>query len=383
MFHSGEKCSGEENQDRRFRSRMGIPMTNKAATRSKTKALHEERAASQSSILRGREPGGAPPTANGLSSARQVSRFEINWRNILVPVDFSPASRRGLQFAGSIAGSFASFLHLLHVIEPPVMPQWGYVHLALREAKLRRAAAQELKSWGSGTGLSPQLIAATEIRSGIARSEICQAAVEAAADLIVMASHGLGFQHALLGSTAERVVRGAPCHVLVIQDYSGRAGPTGPQVFSPRRLVLTTDFSTQSLSAFPYATALARKFGAAVTLLHVVPSHLPLELSQLGVVVREQRLLREAREQMSKTHEKHFQGDSLIQPVVLVGAPAHDICTTAKNLRADLIVMSTHGHTGLKHYLLGSVVENVLRHAPCPMLVIRQAMPDTPGRRKP
>lgn len=98
-----------------------------------------------------------------MSASRDTPIFEISWNNILVPIDFSPASRRGLRFASAIADRFAAPLHLLHVIEPPVLPQWGYTCLALREATLRRAAAQELKRWPSESAVSPRLSAAVTL----------------------------------------------------------------------------------------------------------------------------------------------------------------------------------------------------------------------------
>src|SRR6188768_3240268 len=68
----------------------------------------------------------------------------IELNKILAPVDFSVASRYGLAFAGIVAERFRARLRLLHVVEPPSLPEWGYVHLAIREAKLRRAAEERL-----------------------------------------------------------------------------------------------------------------------------------------------------------------------------------------------------------------------------------------------
>ncbi len=62
----------------------------------------------------------------------------------------------------------------------------------------------------------------------------------------------------------------------------------------------------------------------------------------------------------------------LDKPVIRIGQPFHEIATGAKTLKADLIVVSTHGYTGLKHVLLGSTAERVVRHAPCPVLTVRR-----------
>jgi nucleotide-binding universal stress UspA family protein len=77
------------------------------------------------------------PESKGIGSTRRPA-IELN--AILAPIDFSPASRRGLAFAAGVAVPFHRELHLLYVVEPPSLPEWGYVHLAIKEAKLRRKA---------------------------------------------------------------------------------------------------------------------------------------------------------------------------------------------------------------------------------------------------
>jgi nucleotide-binding universal stress UspA family protein len=309
------------------------------------------------------------PENKGVGSARGPA-IELN--NILAPIDFSSASRHGVAFAGAIAERFRSRLHLLFVVEPPSLPEWGYAHLPLREARLRRAAEEKLPQFPLECGIDPRLVCSSEVRSGDADLKICKTAAEENIDLIVMASHGLGgFKHAFIGSTAERVVRDAPCPVLTVRD---RALPMHPEktAFAPKRILVTTDFSEASKKAIPYTAALARKFEASVTLLYVVPSQLPSELSHIGIVLEEKRIVEEARARLPRFHEAELDPHLHVETLVLNGGPAHEICHTAETMQTDLIVMSTHGHTGLKHFVLGSVTENVVRHAPCPVLVVRE-----------
>ena len=122
---------------------------------------------------------------------------------------------------------------------------------------------------------------------------------------------------------------------------------------------------------FPYAVALARKFEATLLLLYVVPAHLPAELSHIGFVLEERRLLSEAHERMPRFRQAEFDPHLPVEALVLNGGPAHEICRTAETQAAGLIIMATQGHAGLKHFLVGSVTENVVRHAPCPVLVVR------------
>ena len=133
-----------------------------------------------------------------------------------------------------------------------------------------------------------------------------------------------------------------------------------------------TDFSEASLAACEKAVDLARQCGAKLTVLHVyanplmaegfayVPDPRPELERMLGDVANEELPIAVARE-------------------LRVGAPAETIVEFAREHNCDLIVMGTHGRTGLSHLLMGSVAENVVRHAPCPVMVVRpQPKPDQP-----
>jgi nucleotide-binding universal stress UspA family protein len=310
------------------------------------------------------------PESKGTGSS-QSPTIELN--SILAPIDFSLTSRHGLAFAAAVATRFRSQIHIVYVAEPPSLPQWGYAHLPIREAKLRRAAGERLPQFVVESGIDPTLVRSTTVRSGGADLEICEAAVERKADLIVIASHGLGgVKHALIGSTAERVVRHAPCPVLTVRDRAFATEKTEQPFFAPRRILVTTDFSEASKAALPYAAALARNFEASLTLVHVVPSHLPAQLSHIGIIFEEERMLAAARERLPRFREAELDPHVHVESLVLHGGAVHEICAAANRQHADLIVISTHGYTGLNRFTLGSVTENVVRHAPCAVLVVRE-----------
>ncbi len=313
------------------------------------------------------------PNPESPSSKSPPGPAAIQLNRILVPVDFSPASRHGVAFAAILGERFQSRLHLLHVIEPPLLPQWGYAHLARRDAKLSHAAAERMLQFPAESGIDPQLICSTDILIGEADNKICEAAAKNSSDLIVLASHGLGgLPHVVLGSTAESVVRRAPCSVLTVRDCTIRETGAGTPRFGLKRILVTTDFSNESKKAFPYAVALARRFDASLVLLTVVPAHLPMGLGQIGSVYEEKRLLAEAHEQMPQFRQAEFDPELHVETLVLNGGPAHEICRTAATLSVDLIVMATHGRTGLRHLVLGSMTEHVVRHSPCPVLAVRE-----------
>ena len=144
--------------------------------------------------------------------------------------------------------------------------------------------------------------------------------------------------------------------------------------FRVEKILVPTDFSTCSKKALQYAIPLAKLYGASIALLTVVPSmsyaagglggidYVPIELDMRSEAERNLGALTADTKLDIATAEKFVQ----------TGAPGNEIVSFAKSLPADLIVISTQGHTGLKHALLGSVAEYVVRHAPCPVLVVRE-----------
>jgi nucleotide-binding universal stress UspA family protein len=208
------------------------------------------------------------------------------------------------------------------------------------------------------------------VADGVPFDEIAKAATEWEADLIVIATHGYtGLKHVLLGSTAERVVRHAPCPVLVVR---GR-GKRGVKVdFSPdkvRSILVPVDFSEASLDALPHALALARRSEAQVTLLYVMePFHEDMFLDSAQI----QRVAKvAAHERLGRLADATKKSWPRTGRELRNGRPVPTITALAKRTNADLIVMGTHGRTGLQRGLIGSVAERVLREAPCPVLVVR------------
>lgn len=133
------------------------------------------------------------------------------------------------------------------------------------------------------------------------------------------------------------------------------------------------DFSDASRAAMEVAVDLARRFGATLTLLHAYP--VPGYTFPDGSVVASPRMLQELAEQATR-HLADWQRDAekLGAPKVeihtAVGEPAGEIVAWAKERSLDLLVLGTHGRTGLEHALMGSVAERVVRRARCPVLTV-------------
>jgi nucleotide-binding universal stress UspA family protein len=154
------------------------------------------------------------------STLPPISVVEVNLRKILVPIDFSEPSRKAMQYAHLFAKQFNAEVLLLHVIEftPLPAPPLAVVQDETTQASLHESAAKELGKWRDAIG--SQAMVRASVRNGLsAHAEIVNAAAEGNIDLIVLGTRGrTGLAHLLIGSTAERVVRHAPCPVLVVRE---------------------------------------------------------------------------------------------------------------------------------------------------------------------
>lgn len=146
---------------------------------------------------------------------------ELKLASILVPIDFSARSKKALAYALPFAKQFGAKLILLHVVEPVVTPDFATSFpLAIESDKVEAASKGRLERIVKQQAIDPKLVEKTLVRQGSPFREIVDAARTLKSDLIIISTHGYtGLKHALLGSTAERVVRHAPCPVLVVREH--------------------------------------------------------------------------------------------------------------------------------------------------------------------
>ena len=195
------------------------------------------------------------------------------------------------------------------------------------------------------------------------------------ADLIVIATHGYtGYKRVFLGSTAERVVQHSRCPVLVVRlharRWDGASDPRTRTGFRLAKILVPTDFSECSRAGFDCGLQLARDFNAELRLVHVINPH-AYPFGDKYAALDAAQLLREtedaAQKQMRSMAAKAKPAYSVR---VIHGVRRQSKFATRPNEDVDLIVISTHGRTGLGHILIGSVAEHVVRYAHCPVLVI-------------
>lgn len=265
-------------------------------------------------------------------------------RRVLLPTDYSETAQRALAVARRFADAHDAELHVLYARVPgddvncPTDPD--------SEAWLGGPARHVVQAEREGDSVAGVILGYAD---------------EVGADLVVMGTHGrTGIERAVLGSVAEKIVRRARCPVLTVPPTAGTD--------AVERIVVPVDFSEHARLALTHAAALAAEFGAHIDALHVVydvnvPSAYGLE--PLGIVGPE--VLDRSREALAALVAEVVAPGTRWEAHTEIGYAASVIASFAERRDADLIVMTTHGWTGLKHFLLGSVTEKVVRHAACPV----------------
>ena len=155
---------------------------------------------------------------SGTGAAREARKQAFDVRNVLVPVDFSENAEAAAQYASDLAQKFGAKLHLMHVVEPAsFVNDLTNVPFTLSDKQLEATAMTDLEAL-STRFVDPGVQASWMVKRGKGYLEIVKAAKELKADMIVISTHGYtGLKHTIMGSTAERVVRHAPCPVLVLR----------------------------------------------------------------------------------------------------------------------------------------------------------------------
>jgi nucleotide-binding universal stress UspA family protein len=306
-------------------------------------------------------------------SVKQSMPATLQIRNVLVAIDFSAPSLEAIEAALPLIKHFGANLGLVHVFEPDYpASSMVAIPLVVPELEVGKGVRRQLRDVAANYSVPLRRENIHAIK-GRPFEEICRLAQEINIDLIVIATRGnTGLRHLVLGSTAERVVRYSPCPVLVVRGSDSKKKPAR-QLATFRKILVPVDFSDCSTKGLDYAKALAREFKAKLILLHSIALQyyvasdeyarydLPLLLEQTEKVAKQQM-----RDLVQQTNWNGIELETSIQ----IGHAGQQICAEASDRKADLIAISTHGRTGFEHVLLGSTAEYVVRHAPCPVLVV-------------
>ncbi len=291
---------------------------------------------------------------------------------ILFPTDFSTCAEAAFAHAAHLARQYGAALHVLNVnVRALHAPDDPMDFLDLQQDAQNPGLLSDERAVLTKTAGKDVPVIHAQLQAAAPAEGILAYGSTHDVDLIVMGTHGRrGIDRLVLGSTAEEVVRLATVPVLTVPGAERKA--PDPVV---RRLLAPVDFSPFSRLAISYAKELAAAYGAPLDVLHVVsePSFNSPFVPEADPVLlpTSAEWARQAKQALGDLVDQTEGADIKVQTFLITGSPAHEIVQFAAAQGADLIVMASHGRTGLKHWLLGSVTEKVVRSAPCPVFTIK------------
>lgn len=276
---------------------------------------------------------------------------------ILLPLDGSQLAEEALPWAAALARSRGEDLHLVSV--------YGWDEQLWEAAQIdpttiTHGARAQLESYLDGIARRPAVEGITttfEVRAGDAAQEIARAAGESQTSLVVLTTHGRGgFDGSGRGSVADKLIRTLPLPVAVIPPHA----PAVPI----QSIAVPLDGSFESETALPLARTLAGQLGATVHLVSAVDPEITWHFPEPGGATAQQHLRSRAE---SYLEGRRVTGETVAAPT---GKPAAAIVEHAQNRNCQLIVMGTHGRSGAVRLDLGSVADDVVRKASCPVLLV-------------
>lgn len=296
-------------------------------------------------------------------------------RRILYPTDFSKSAHQALDHALYLAESFEAELHLLHAVvlheADPTDPERRFPEPSDILSRLFEIADSEMARIAHANQARTFTLVEAKEKGFAAGEVILDYAKEKKIDLIVMGTHGRrGPARLFLGSVAEEVVRHCDCPVMTMRQRE--EAPSGRAI---ERILVPVDFSEHSQQALFHARELANLYGSRLQVLHAIEEPVyPYFYAPAGgfSVAKQLEELREKSDQAMDALIEETQGPAVeVEKFVATGRAANEIVRFAADNRSDLIVIATHGLSGLERLLVGSTTEQVVRTSPCPVFTVK------------
>ncbi len=297
----------------------------------------------------------------------------VDFPRVLCPIDFSDASTHALEHAIALARWYGSHISAIHVEQPPHVVFEPPILFAerggLKELSTDVEQLQNRLNNLMGAVSDAHVPWDARILEGAPADQIVEYARTHRASLIVLGTHGrAGFEHLVLGSVAEKVLRHAGCPVLTVPP---RAQATSTLPYG--RVLCAVDFSEPSIQALHVALSLAEEADAELTALHVVDWR--DDETFLGQPFDGPDVREEFEARLKQRLEAFIPDEARVwsRPAtkVIEGKAADQIVRVASDVNADLIVIGVQGRSALGMTLFGSTTNHVVRAASCPVLTIR------------
>jgi nucleotide-binding universal stress UspA family protein len=294
----------------------------------------------------------------------------VHIQKILFPTDFSDTSSAALGHALMLAHRFDATLTMLHAAAPKESAtDLRFPDVNPAPDEFEDALADQLAQIIGAAPSRKLRIERVVHQNQDPVQEICIFSNINNIDLIIMGTHGrTGLSHLLSGSVAENVVRSANCPVMTV-----RPSKESSEVAPYFDILVPVDFSPYSQKALRYGRTLAHAFEANLHLLHVLDQ--PIHPAHYGL--GDDLLIRVNPEVQRRSHEEmerlvsQLGAEEKCQTHVREGRAYSEIVRFVQEEECDLVVMGTHGLSGLEHFLLGGTTEKVMRHASCPVLAVK------------
>jgi len=284
-----------------------------------------------------------------------------SFRNILIATDFSEASRAAFRAALSVCAACAAKLTILHVFEYAVTaPSEAGGQLIEMERFFCQAQSSlaELEQQARHEGIQCEAV----LSGGLAPRSILDTIKEKKIDLAILGTNAVhGFERLVFGSTAERVLRKAPCPVLTVGPQAANAGalpePDGPVVFA-------TDFHVATIHAIRSAASFCKLLGSPLHCLHVLPRTLEAGARSCAVP----RIMTEALQQVVKESETPI--DPPVCAITYGSEVSNAIVDYARQHHAKLIVLGVREASIAASHVPAHIAYRVIAEATCPVLTM-------------
>lgn len=284
---------------------------------------------------------------------------------VLIPTDGSESAERAARYGQVLSEAYDATVHVLSVVD-----ERDYDGVETDRVDAGKSAAEQQAN--DAVDAVAALVGdhgtvRTQITVGVPSEEILRYVADEGIDLVAMGTHGrTGAERFVIGSVAERVVRHADVPVLTVRVSDA---PPWPPL---DRILVPTDGSDASFAALPAAFDLAERFDATVEALSIVDERSKASVYTVETALEEMvgGLEATAETATERIEARARAADVDVTTTIVDGIPSRTICAHAEESGADLVVLASHGRTGLAHYLLGSVAERVVRNSVVPVLTV-------------